>query len=276
VDLLQNADAIVSDLRSRANERDRTGMARFGIRADNVLGGTSLPELRRMAKAAGIDHRLAADLWRSGIHEARILASMVDDPARVTERQMESWARDFDTWDVVDCTCATLFDRTPFAYDKAFAWSEREEEFVKRAGFVLMAALAVHDKQATDEQLAEFLPVIVREAGDPRNFVRKAVNWALRQIGKRNLALNADAIRTSEQILAEGPRSARWVASDALRELRSDAVQARLTKRAASAGARPRSARAPASAPRASGASPGRTPGRSSSRTDRKGSGSSR
>jgi 3-methyladenine DNA glycosylase AlkD len=271
-----DAAEILADLRNRANERDREGMARFGIRGANVLGGTSLPELRRMAKAAGTDHRLAADLWRSGVHEARILASMVDDFARVTERQMESWAKDFDTWDIVDCTCSTLFDRTPFAYDKAFEWSEREEEFVKRAGFVLMAALAVHDKEATDETLAAFFPVIVREAGDPRNFVRKAVNWALRQIGKRNLALNAEAIRIGERILAEGPRSARWVATDALRELRSDEVQARLRKRAAAARAAPRSARAPGSARRASGASAGRTPGRSSSRTGRRGSAPSR
>jgi 3-methyladenine DNA glycosylase AlkD len=270
-----DADDILADLRSRANERDREGMARFGIRGSNVLGGTSLPELRRMAKAAGTDHRLALELWRSGVHEARILASMVDDPARVTERQMESWAKVFDAWDIVDCTCATLFDRTPFAYDKAFEWSEREEEFVKRAGFVLMAALAVHDREATDERLAAFLPVVVREAGDPRNFVRKAVNWALRQIGKRNLPLNAAAIRAGERILADGPRAARWVATDALRELRSDAVQERLRRRAASAPAKGRSARAPAPARSRSGASPGRTPGRSSWRTDRTGSGSS-
>jgi 3-methyladenine DNA glycosylase AlkD len=257
-------------------------MARFGIRGSNVLGGTSLPELRRMAKAAGTDHRLALALWRSGVHEARLLAAMLDDPALVTERQIESWAKDFDAWDIVDGTCASLFDRTPFAWDKAFAWSERDEEFVKRAGFVLMATLAVHDKDAPDEAFLGFLPVIAREAADRRNFVRKAVNWALRQVGKRNLALNAAAVRTAEGILADGPRSARWVASDALRELRSDAVQERIRMRAASVPGKPRSARAtarsaPARAPARSpsGASPGRTPGRSSSRTGRTGSGSS-
>jgi 3-methyladenine DNA glycosylase AlkD len=268
-----DADTILADLRSRANADGRAGMARFGIRGERVLGGTSLPQLRRMAKAAGTDHRLALALWRSGVHEARLLAAMVDDPARVTERQMEAWARGFDAWDIVDGTCASLFDRTPFAYDKAFAWSEREEEFVKRAGFVLMATLAVHDKDAHDEALSAFLPVIEREAGDRRNFVRKAVNWALRQIGKRNLSLNEAAIRTGERILADGPRAARWVASDALRELRSEAVQARLRSRAARAV--PRSARAPAPAPGRSGASPGRRPGRSSSRMGRTGSGSS-
>lgn len=272
---MTDAGDILADLRSRANERDRAGMARFGIRGSNVLGGTSLPQLRRMARAAGTDHRLALALWRSGVHEARLLAAMVDDPALVTERQMESWARDFDAWDIVDGTCASLFVRTPFAYDTAFAWSERDEEFVKRAAFVLMATLAVHDRAVPDEAFLAFLPVIVREAGDRRNFVRKAVNWALRQIGKRNLALNAAAIRTGERILAERPRAARWVASDALRELRSDAVQARLRTRAAAARTAPRSARAPAPPPGRSGASPGRTPGKSSSRTGRTGSGSS-
>ncbi len=203
-------------------------MARFGIATDRALGGSSIPYLRWLAKRLGKDHRLAAELWASRIHEARILAGLVDDPAAVTEEQMEAWAAEFDSWDVVDGVCGSLFDKTPFAYSKAVEWSSRREEFVKRAAFALMAMLAVHDKQAEDGNFERFLPIIERESGDPRNIVRKAVNWALRQIGKRNLALNAKAIATAVRIQESGVRSAKWVASDALRELRSNAVQAKL------------------------------------------------
>jgi 3-methyladenine DNA glycosylase AlkD len=181
-----------------------------------------------MAKRIGRDHSLAADLWVSGIHEARILAGLVDDPALVTEKQVEAWAAEFDSWDVVDGTCCNLFDRTPFAYSKAVEWSGRDEEFVKRAAFSLMAGLAVHDKASSNQAFRQFFPLIEREAGDPRNFVRKAVNWALRQIGKRNLSLNREAVSVARRIERTGPRSARWVASDALRELQSEAVLGRL------------------------------------------------
>ncbi len=213
-------------------------MARFGIATDRALGGSSIPYLRWLAKRLGKDHRLAAELWASRIHEARILAGLVDDPAAVTEEQMEAWAAEFDSWDVVDGVCGSLFDKTPFAYGKTVEWSSRREEFVKRAAFALMAMLALHDKQAEDRSFEVFLPIIERESGDPRNLVRKAVNWALRQIGKRNLALNAKAIATAVRIKESGVRSAKWVASDALRELRSSAVQARLR-----AERRPRSRR---------------------------------
>jgi 3-methyladenine DNA glycosylase AlkD len=226
------ADDVIRELRSMADPAQLAGMARFGINTERTLGGIGLPALRSLAKRLGRDHDLAAELWASGIHEARLVAAMVDDPSAVTEAQMEAWAADFDSWDVVDGTVSGLFDRTPFAWAKVVEWSSREEEFVKRAAFAMMASLAVHDKAASDEAFIELLPVIEREAGDRRNFVRKAVNWALRQIGKRNLALNAEAIATAERIHAGGPRSAKWVASDALRELRSDAVQKRLrTKR---------------------------------------------
>jgi 3-methyladenine DNA glycosylase AlkD len=208
------------------------GMARFGIKTGRALGGIGLPRLRALAKRIGRNHQLADELWRSQIHEARILAAMVDDPAAVTEEQMEAWAAEFDSWDLVDGTCSSLFDRTPFAWTKALDWSSREEEFVKRAGFTMMATLAVHDKKATDEAFLALLPIVEREAGDPRNYVRKAVNWALRQIGKRNPALNAAAIACAERIHSDGTRSAKWVASDALRELQSAAVQARLRSRA--------------------------------------------
>jgi 3-methyladenine DNA glycosylase AlkD len=224
--------AILRELRSMASPSDLEGMARYGIATDHALGGISLPSLRAMARRIGRDHSLAAELWASGIHEARILAALVDDPTRVTEQQMEAWAADFDSWDVVDGVCGSLFDRTPFAYEKAAEWSGREEEFVKRAGFSLMCALAVHDKTAPDDAFRRFLPVIEREAGDPRNFVRKAVNWALRQIGKRNLTLNREAIDVAQRIHDTGPRPAKWVASDALRELRSEAVQGRLSSTA--------------------------------------------
>jgi PAS domain S-box-containing protein len=219
---------ILRELRAKADPSAREGMARFGIATDRALGGTSVPALRAMAKRIGRDHDLAAELWASGIHEARLLAAMVDDPARVTEGQMEAWAADFDSWDMVDGACSSLFDKTPFAYDKAVEWSGRDEEFVKRAGFVLMAVLAVHDKSAPDETFRRLFPLIEAQAGDRRNFVRKAVNWALRQIGKRNPTLNREAVAVARRIQSNGPRTARWVASDALRELESEAVRTRL------------------------------------------------
>jgi 3-methyladenine DNA glycosylase AlkD len=226
------AEAVLAELRSRSDPAALDGMARFGIRTDRALGGIRVPELRAMARRIGRDHGMALALWTSGIHEARLLATMVDEPAEVTERQMESWARDFDSWDVVDGACINLFRLTPYAWAKAVAWSERDEEFVQRAGFALMVALAVHDERASDADLEALLPIIEREAGDQRNFVRKAVNWALRQIGKRNAALNGAAAATAERILASGAPSARWVATDALRELTGESVLARLgTKR---------------------------------------------
>ncbi len=218
---------ILRKLESLADPRAVEGMARFGISPTNTFG-VSIPNLRDIAKETGKNHILAQELWASGIHEARILASMIDDPRLVTEEQMEDWVKDFDSWDVCDQVCSNLFDKTAFAYQKAVEWSERSEEFVKRAGFVLMAALAVHDKQATDEEFLRFLAIIERRSTDDRNFVKKAVNWALRGIGKRNLKLNKAAIETAREIQKIDSRSAKWVASDALRELTSEAVQHRL------------------------------------------------
>ena len=205
-------------------------MARFGINPENAYG-VSIPDLRKMAKEIGKDHALAQQLWASGIHELRILASMIDEAKIVTGAQMESWVKDFDSWDVCDQCCSNLFDKTQIAYQKAGAWSKREQEFVKRSGFVLMATLAVHDKKAADKEFLKFLSIIRRESIDDRNFVKKAVNWALRQIGKRNLSLNKMAIKTAEEIQQNGCTSARWVAADALRELTSEAVQKKLIKR---------------------------------------------
>jgi 3-methyladenine DNA glycosylase AlkD len=222
-------DEVMERLKSLSDPRAVEGMARFGINPHNTYG-VSVPNLRKTAREAGKDHALALQLWESGIHEARILASMVDDPKAVTEEQVESWVKGFDSWDVCDQCCMNLFDKTPFAYRKAVEWSSREEEFVKRAGFALMARLAQSDKKAKDEQLEEFLPIIKREASDNRNFVRKAVNWALRQIGKRNAHLNELAIETAREIQQMDSKSARWIASDALRELTGDAVSKRLRR----------------------------------------------
>lgn len=202
-------------------------MARFGINPENTYG-VSIPNLRKIARETGEDHALAQQLWASGIHEARILASFIDQPETVTEAQMESWVKDFDSWDVCDQCCMNLFEKTKFAYQKAVEWSSNDKEFIKRTGFVLMARLAVSDKKADDKQFEPFLPIIKREASDNRNFVKKAVNWALRQIGKRNLNLNREAIETAKEIQEIDSKSARWVASDALRELTGKAVLERL------------------------------------------------
>ncbi len=218
---------VIAQLKSLAKPENIAGMARFGINPDNTLG-IFIYELRKIAKKIGVDHKLAQKLWKSGIHEARLLAGFIDDAEMVTEKQMEDWVKDFDSWDICDQVCSNLFDKTEFAYKKAFEWSERAEEFVKRAGFVLMAALAVHDKEASDEKIMEFLPIIMREVGDDRNYVKKAINWALRQIGKRNRNLNAKAIETAEEIKKIKLKSARWIASDAIRELTSEKVQEKL------------------------------------------------
>ncbi len=220
-------DDILKKLKGLSDPKAVDGMARFGINPENTLG-VSIPNLRKIAKETGIDHALAQQLWASGIHEARILASMVDDPKRTTEEQMESWVKDFDSWDVCDGCCMNLFEKTRFAYQKAVEWSSNDEEFIKRAGFVLMARLAVSDKRADNKQFELFFPIIKREASDSRNFVKKAVNWALRQIGKRNLNLNGKALATAKEIQEIDSKSARWVATDAIRELTSQAVVERL------------------------------------------------
>ncbi|MFZ5933094.1 MAG: DNA alkylation repair protein [Patescibacteria group bacterium] len=216
---------ILKTLKSYANKKNVAGMARFGIKGKNVLGGPNLPTLRKMAKEIGKNHELALRLWDSEIHEARILAGMIAEPDKATEQQLESWVKEFDSWDVCDQVCSNFFDKTKFAYTKAEEWSKRKEEFIKRAGLVLMACLAVHDKMAEDKKFIAFLKNIKRESVDERNFVRKAVNWALRQIGKRNIVLNELTIKLAEEILRINSKSAKWIAGDALRELKSEAVQ---------------------------------------------------
>lgn len=221
------ASEIIQKIKSLANPANMEGMARYGINVANAYG-VSVYTLREIGKEIGKDHELALQLWASGIHEARLLACLIDRPDMVTEEQLESWVKDFDSWDVCDVCCGHLFDRTAVAYRKAREWSEREEEFVKRAGFALMAALSVHDKKASDEDFAGFLPLIKKHATDDRNYVKKAVNWALRQIGKRNWNLNEMATKTAEEIKQLDSKSARWIASDAIRELTGEKVQKKL------------------------------------------------
>lgn len=215
----------------RADAKAAAGMARFGITGAHVYG-ISMPELIKLSKAIGRDHRLALGLWAAPGHETRILAALIDDPKQVTAAQLDAWVQDFDSWDVCDQAIMKLFEKTPFAWDKALTWSRAEAEFVKRAGYVTMASLAVSDKRAPDAAFTAFWPEIRRGAVDKRNFVKKAVNWALRQIGKRNLALNESAVALAREIAESESAAARWVAADALRELTSPAVQARLARRA--------------------------------------------
>lgn len=222
---------VLEELRALGERRNIDGMARFGIRA-KIVYGVSKPKMDGLARKIGRSHDLALQLWSTGVHDARILAGMVDEPEHVTAAQMDRWMRNFDNWDVCDGTCCHLFVFAKPAWQKAVAWSKRPKEFEKRAGFALMAYLAYRDKTAVDAKYLRLLPMIRRESRDERNFVRKAVNWALRQIGKRNLKLNAAAIREAERIQKIDSRSARWIAADALRELRSDAVQARLRRKA--------------------------------------------
>jgi len=222
-----NCDEIIVKLKFHANPKNVAGMKRYGINSRNMLG-VSIPFLRALAKEIGKNHNLALELWDSEIHEAQILAGLTDDPKQVSEKQMSSWVKDFDSWGICDQVCSNLFDKTPFAYEKAVEWTKVESEYIKRAGFVLMACLSVHDKQAIDSQFESFFPIITRESTDERNFVRKAVNWALRQIGKRNRYLNRKAIRQAEQISRIDSKSARWIAADALRELSGPVVKRKL------------------------------------------------
>ncbi len=223
-DARTRAATALAELAAQGSETDRAGMARYGINVDHAYG-VSVTALRRMARGLGHDHELARELWDTGNHEARLLAAFVDEPDKVDRQQMERWAADFDSWDLCDEVTTDLFDRTPFAWAQAVAWAVRPEEFVKRAGFALMAGLAVHDKAAGHEAFVALLELVEREAFDERNFVKKAVNWALRNIGKRDLDLNAEALSCARRLRAAaderagGPRggdaatrAARWVA----------------------------------------------------------------
>jgi len=217
-------------LKRHSTKRNREGMARYGIPSDNALG-VSVSNIRVLAKRLGRNHALAAALWDTGVYEARMLTSFVDEPARVTPAQMDRWCREFDNWAVCDTLCFHLFDRTPYAWQKVAQWCDRDEEFVKRAAFALLWGLTVHDKQADDAPFAQGLRFIERAATDERHFVKKAVNMALRATGKRNPALNAAAVTVARRLADSPQTAARWVGKDALRELTSPGVTRRLAAR---------------------------------------------
>jgi len=225
-----NVKRAVAELRRLGEKRNIEGMARFGIRAKKVLG-VSKPQMDELARKIRSNHALALQLWGTGIHDARILAGMIAEKQLVTAALMDKWVRHFDNWDICDGTCCHLFVFAGPAWAKAFAWSGRKNEFEKRAGFALAAYLAYRDAKAPNEKFTRFLRVIERESGDDRHFVKKAVNWALRNIGKRNVKLNREAIHVAEKLRKRDARAARWIAADALRELRSDAVQRRLREK---------------------------------------------
>lgn len=226
---MSDVEEVLEKLKVRAKPENVEGMAKFGMSAVKRLG-VSVPDMRKLAKEIGKNHPLALELWKTGIPEARIVAGMIGDPEKLTDKQMESWVKGFDSWDVCDQVCMNLFEKSPLVMKKIHDWSDREEEFVKRTAFALIACLAWHDKDAQDEKFIEIFPVIKRGAADDRNFVKKAVNWALRNIGKRNLNLNMAAIETAREIKEMNSKPARWIASNAIRELESEAVQKRLKK----------------------------------------------
>jgi 3-methyladenine DNA glycosylase AlkD len=206
-------------LHQNARPAELAGMARFGIVGEQRLG-LSVPAMRGIARTLGRDHALAQALWDTAIPDARIVASMVADPVQLTSRQMDVWVKGFAAWDVCDQTCLNAFCKSPLAWRKAEVWATRKDEFVRRASFALLATLAVHDKAAEDGAFVAALTLVEAAADDDRNFVKKAVNWALRNIGKRNRALRQAAIDSALRIQQKSSKSARWIAADALRELR--------------------------------------------------------
>jgi 3-methyladenine DNA glycosylase AlkD len=226
---MPSVEEVLEMLAAKADPDQLAGMAKYGMNVKNRLG-VKVPQMRKIAKEIGKDHKLALELWETGITEAMILASMVDVPDEVTEEQMEAWVQDFDSWDVCDQACMNLFDKTPLVWKKIHVWSDREEEFVKRAAYALIACLAVHDKGASDEVFISLIPVIKAGATDNRNYVKKAVSWALRNTGKRNPELNTVALVTARELQGINSRSARWIGSDAIRDLTSDATGRRFER----------------------------------------------
>ena len=226
---MSDIEDVMQKLRRKAKPDQLQGMAKYGMAIEKRLG-LSIPELRKLAKEIGKNHDLALELWKTEIDEARILAAMIDDPLKLTEAQMEDWVKGINSWDVCDQVCMNLFEKSPLAWKKIHDWSNREEEFVKRTAFSLLACLAWHDKKAKDEQFTAFFPSIKQGATDERNFVKKAVNWALRNIGKRNQNLNKAVIDAAREIRQLDSKAARWIATDAIKELESEAVQRRLKR----------------------------------------------
>ena len=221
------AQDVIEELRKYYNPRNLEGMSHYGINVEKAFG-VNVPVLRALAKKIGTNHELALKLWESGYHEARHIATMIDDPKLVTKSQMNKWVRDFNSWDICDGACSNLFRFTPYAFDKIFEWTERKEEFIRRTGFSLIAYLAVHDKKRDDKNFLKFFPLIKKHSIDERNFVKKAVNWALRQIGKRSKFLNKEALKLAKEIKALDSKSAKWIANDAIRELTNPQILARI------------------------------------------------
>ncbi|MEO6120032.1 MAG: DNA alkylation repair protein [Terriglobales bacterium] len=208
---------VLAWLKQKGSKRGREGMARYGLPSENAVG-VSVGELQKVAKEIGKNHALAAEIWKSGIYEARLLATLIDDRRLVTKPQMNAWAADFDSWGICDSACFWLFDKTPFAYERAAQWTKSPREFVKRAGFALIASLALHDKAAPDKKFLPFLPLIEKGASDDRNFVKKGVSWALRGMGRRSPALNVVALKVAKRLALREEASCRWVGKDALRD----------------------------------------------------------
>jgi 3-methyladenine DNA glycosylase AlkD len=226
---MKTVQEVLDELRKLSRPDQLAGMKRFGMTIDQRLG-ISIPQLRKLAKQIGQNHSLAQELWQSRIAEAMILAALIDDPKQLTSTQMDEWVADFNSWDVCDQVCMNLFDKTPLAWQKVYEWSEREEEFIKRAAFALIACLAWHDKEAADEQFIQYFPVIQKAANDERNFVKKAVSWALRHIGKRNASLYPRVLQIASQLKESSNKTARWIGSDAIRDLNTESTLRRMKK----------------------------------------------
>jgi 3-methyladenine DNA glycosylase AlkD len=236
-DAAADVAAALAWLKRRGRRANRDGMARYGIVAPQVFG-VSVADIRRLGKMLGARHDLAEPLWRSGWYEARMLVAFVGEAERLTPAQMDRWARDFDNWAICDALTFHLFDRSPHAWRKVDAWAAKEAEFVRRASFALLAALALHDRDASDAAFLDRLPLIEAAADDPRNFVKKGVSWALRSIGGRNVPLHAAAVALAGRLAASGSAPARWVGKDALRDLSRPLIAARVARKSAAAAAR--------------------------------------
>jgi 3-methyladenine DNA glycosylase AlkD len=223
------ASEIILELKKHYNKRNVEGMARYRINVEKAFG-SNVPFMRAFAKKIGKDHKLALELWETGYHEARHIASMIDEPKLVSKSQMNKWVRDFNSWDICDGTCSNLFRKTPFTVEKILEWCEKKEEYIRRAGFSLLCYVAVHDKKRDDKDFLQFFPLIKKYSIDERNFVKKAVNWALRQIGKRSKFLNKEALKLAKEIQTLESKSAKWIANDAIRELTNPKILARIKK----------------------------------------------
>ena len=220
---------VIKELKKHYNPKNIEGMKRYGIKADKAFG-LNAPTMYAIAKRIGKNHELALELWATGYHEARHIAAMIEDSKLITKSQMNKWVKDFNSWDIVDGTCSNLFRKTPYAIEKILEWCEKKEEYIRRAGFSLICYVAVHEKKRDDKDFLQFLPLIKKHSIDKRNFVKKAVNWALRTIGKRSKFLNKEALKLAKEIQAIDSKSARWIANDAIRELTNPKILARLKK----------------------------------------------